>query len=202
MTQFSTSFLHSSRRVYRMKVRSRLSRAILYAVLAAALVIPMARVFVVQAASGISLRSWTTRANGAGSTSLTIAKPSGVAAGDVLVAQVVVHLASTSITAPSGWSLIKSTSSGTNLQMSTYYHVAASSEPSSYKWTLSATVPATGGISAWIGVSNTNPIDVSSEQANSASTASFAQVTTTVPYDMVLAFVGVARNTTVTPPYK
>ncbi len=176
-------------------------KALIYVLLAAALAFSAVSIVTVQAASTISLRAVATANNGAGSTSLTIAKPSGVAAGDVLVAQIVVNTASTTITAPSGWALIRSTASSSAIIMASYDRVATSSEPSSYKWTLSATQPATGGISDYIGVNTTSPVDASSSKVNgNTATASFTQISTTVANDMLLAFVGVSGNTTVTPP--
>ncbi len=178
-----------------------LSRAVLYLIVAIALAFTAMNIVVVRAATTISLRADTSTTNGAGTTGLTIAKPSGAAAGDVLVAQIVVNSGSTTITPPSGWKLIRSTASSTAMVMASYYKVAGSSEPSSYKWSFSATQPATGGISDYIGVNTTSPIDASSGKVNgSTATASFNQITTTVANDMLLALVGVSGNTTVTPP--
>ncbi|HTP02092.1 MAG TPA: hypothetical protein VMJ64_12020, partial [Anaerolineales bacterium] len=178
-----------------------LSKALIYVVLAAVLTFSAVSIVAVQAASGISLRSNTTANNGAGSTGLTIAKPAGVVAGDVMVAQVVVNSSTVIITAPSGWMLIRNTAASSAMVMASYYKAATSSEPSSYRWTFSATQPATGGISDYIGVKTSSPIDSSSGKVNgSTATASFTQVTTHGANDMLLAFVGLAGNTTVMPP--
>ena len=177
------------------------ARACIYVLLAAVLIVPAAGTAVVQAASGVSLRSVTTATNGAGATSLALSKPATAAAGDVLVAQVVVHGAATAITAPGGWQLIRSTASSSAILMATYYKVASSSEPGSYTWTFSASQTATGGISDFVGVSTTSPVDASSGKVNgNTATAAFTQITTTVANDMLLAFVGVSGNTAVTPP--
>ncbi len=179
----------------------RLARVSIYLLLAVALVVPSPDAAVVRAASAISLRSVVSGNNGAGSTSLTLAKPSTAVAGDVLVAQMVVMATSTVITAPSGWSLIRATASGTAVEMATYYRVVTSAEPSSYKWTFGATETATGAISDLAGVNSSSPVDASSGKVNTGTaTAAFAQITTTVPNDLLLAFVGVAGNTTITPP--
>ena len=187
-----------------MKARTalhRLPKAFIYVLLSAVLAFSAVEIIAVQAAATITLRAVSTANNGAGSTGLTIAKPTGVVAGDVMIAQVVVNTASTTITAPSCWTLVRSTASGSAVIMATYSKVAGSSETSSYKWTLSAAQPATGGISDYMGVDNSKPVDASSGKVNgNTATASFTQITTTVPNDMLLAFVGVSGNTTVTPP--
>jgi hypothetical protein len=180
---------------------SGMARALVYLSLALALVVPTVGTIVVRAASTITLRAKVTANNGAGNTWLTIAKPSGTSANDVLVAQLVVNSASTTITPPAGWKLIRSTPTPSALVMASYYKVATSSEPSSYRWTFSATQPATGGITAWIGVNTTSPIDTSSGKVNGGTaTASFTQITTHYANDLVLALVGVNGNTTVAPP--
>ena len=177
------------------------ARALIYLSLIAALVVPTVGTFVVRAATTISLRAKVTATNGAGLTTLTIAKPSGTSANDVLVAQLVVNSSSTTITPPTGWKLIRNTNTATALLMASYYKVATSTEPSSYRWTFSAIQPATGGITAWIGANTSSPIDTSSGKVNGATAAaSFTQITTHYANDLVLALVGVNGNTTVTPP--
>lgn len=154
-----------------------------------------------KAASAIALRSTATGTNGAGSTGLILANPAGVQSGDVLIAQLVINSASTVITAPSGWRLIRSTKSSSSVQTASYYKVATASEPASYSWASGASQPATGAISSFTGVDPVNPIDVSSGNYNATTaTASFTQITATAANDMLLALVGVSGNTTVTPP--
>ena len=55
----------------------------------------------------IMLRTTTSGNNGAGASTLTLNAPAGLLGGDVLVAQVVVRGATTTITPPAGWSLIR-----------------------------------------------------------------------------------------------
>ncbi len=179
----------------------RLSRGVLYAALAAALVFPAVGTLVAQAASTIMLRSVSTGNNMTGGVHLVLPKPSATIVGDMLIAQVVVSQANTSITAPAGWHLIRTTSSNTTLKMASFYKLASSSEPASYSWTLGSSQTATGGISDYTGVDGSNPIDASSGTVNgNTSTASFTQVTTHFPYDMLVAMVGAVGNTTITPP--
>jgi hypothetical protein len=121
--------------------------------------------------------------------------------GDVLIAQVVVNSASTVINVPSGWNLILTTKSTSSVEEATFYKAASASEPASYTWTFGASQPATGAVSSFTGVDTANPIDAKSgKYDNSTATTTFTQITTTAANDMLLAFVGVSGNTTVTPP--
>jgi hypothetical protein len=169
-------------------------------ILAAALFFPTPG-SVVKAASSITLRSTTTGTNGTGATSLVLTTPAGTQLGDVLIAQVVVNSASTVITTPPGWTLILTTKTSSVFEQATYYKAATASEPASTSWTFGASQPATGGIAGFIGVNTASPIDGSSGKFNAnTAPATFTQITTSVPNDMLLAFVGVGGNTTVTPP--
>jgi hypothetical protein len=152
-------------------------------------------------APGIALRSATIGTNGAGSTSLVLTTPAGTQLGDVLIAHVVVNSASTVITAPSGWNLILTTTSGSSVEEATFYKAASASEPPSYTWTFGASQPATGAMTGFTNVNTASPIDAFSGKYNSSTaTTTFTQITTTAANDMLLAFVGVSGNTTVSPP--
>ncbi len=156
---------------------------------------------VVQAASAISFRAVATKANGTGSTGITIPKPTGTQAGDVLIAQVVVNSVAAAITPPSGWTLIRRVKSSSDIKQVTFYRIASASEPAFYRWSFGTTQAATGAIAAFAGVSPVTPVDASSGKLNfNTPVVSFAQITTRVPNDMVLALVAVSGNTTVTPP--
>lgn len=133
--------------------------------------------------------------------SVTITKPAGVTTNDVLLAMVTVRSLPT-ITAPSGWTLVRSDVSGTALLQSVYVKVAGASEPASYTWTFDVPVSAAaGGISAYSGVDTTTPVNVSGGQANAASTTVTApSVTTTVANARLVGLFGTTNNATFTPP--
>lgn len=156
----------------------------------------------VNASATILLRGTPTTANnGAGATGLVIAKPLGVVAGDVMIAQMVVNNVATIVTAPSGWVSIITTQSSSSVKQISYYKIATLTEPGSYNWIFSSSEAVTGGISAYSGVDNLSPIDTSSGKYNSSTaTVGFTQIITTTPNDMILAVVGVSGNTTVTQP--
>ena len=76
---------------------------------------------------------------GAASGSLVINKPTGTASGDVMVASISVRPNTATITAPSGWTLVRRTdNANTNPNsLATYYRTAGSSEPTTYTWSFS-----------------------------------------------------------------
>ncbi len=159
------------------------------------------KTFTIASSSGITLRAASSGNNGSGSSSLTVNKPTGTASDDVMIAHVIVRTAGNTITAPSGWTLIKRQDSGSSISTATYWKLAGSSEPSSYTWSFSTSGEASGGIASYIGVNKTSPIDASNAQYNSGtSTVSNSGVTTTVPNDMLVFAVGITVPTTVNVP--
>src|SRR5882672_11583107 len=67
---------------------------------------------------------------------LTITKPSGVAANDVLIASIGLTPSSATLTPPSGWTLVRRTNNAgpTSNSLAVYSKVAGGSEPASYAW--------------------------------------------------------------------
>ena len=152
------------------------------------------------ARAAISYRSATTANNGAGASSLDLSTPAGVQADDVLIAVVGVRGgAGTTITTPSGWSLINSTNYNSNLLSSIYYRIASGSEPSSTSFAFSSSEKASGVMAAYTGVDTSSPINAQDVQSNaSSSTLTTPSVTTTTNDTMLVAAYGFARNTTLT----
>jgi hypothetical protein len=114
-----------------------------------------------------TLRAASTSQNSASAAALTLAKPQGVASGDVLVAAVAARLGSGSaVSQPSGWRLIRrddcSGPSQTVLAQAIYYKVATASEPSSYTFTFQASTGSAGSVLVYSGVDTANPVDGSS----------------------------------------
>jgi hypothetical protein len=93
-------------------------------------------------------------------TSLTLARPAGVQSGDVLLAVISTRLyASSTITAPSGWTLVRRDSSTTSGGLSQAVYVrAASAETGPYSWRWGSSVSAAGAILAYSGVDATSPV--------------------------------------------
>jgi Bacterial Ig-like domain (group 1) len=135
-----------------------------------------------------------------GATTLVIPKPTGVVADDFLIAGVTVRDNPT-ITPPSGWTFLRRDPvSPTTVTQAIYYKVAGASEPASYTWTFSSSQKASGGIIAYTGVDNSNPIDVHSGNSGSGMMLTALSVTTTAPDDMIVGFFGIARSTGITAP--
>jgi hypothetical protein len=140
----------------------------------------------------IYYRSSTTAENGSGSTSVVMTVPSGVAAGDLLVASMDAT-GTTAFSAPIGWtSLIAG--AGTGYYGSAAYRVATAADAAgaSYTWTLGSTRKASGGIAAYVGV-DTTTIGTPSAAAGTGTSATFNSVTTAVANSRVI-LVGSAFN--------
>ena len=140
----------------------------------------------------------TTAANG-----ITIAKPSGTAAGDVLVACLSLNGSNvTSGGVPAGWSLLAASTTISNPKVYGYYRVATSSEPADYHWTFGASITSGGGIARYSGSSG--PDVTATKAAGAAATSGTVPgVTTTTAGDMVVGCMGVnsgSLSVTITPP--
>ncbi len=148
----------------------------------------------------IAFRSAASAASAA-LTGITITKPAGTTADDVLVASIASRTAPT-ITAPVGWSLVRSDVNGTSLTQAIFVRTAGGAEPASYTFPFSVPViAATGGITAYSGLDPLGPIDVSGGQANTSSTSVTApSVTTTVADVIVAGFFATTDDATFTPP--
>jgi hypothetical protein len=121
------------------------------------------------------------------SSTVSLEKPTGAAAGDVLVASITTDL-NASIEAgavPSGWTpmpnvnplSINSSSTG-GARVFAYYKVVSGSDPASYSWTLSAAQKWGGGMTAYRGVNNAQPLDTG---VVTAANTSFTGTSLTVP---------------------
>ncbi|MCP3141529.1 cell wall anchor protein [Pyxidicoccus xibeiensis] len=142
-----------------------------------------------QALSTVSYRSSST-ASGKSITSLTIAKPTGTVAGDVLLARIINRNNVAAVaTAPAGWTLLRSDQSASQIKAWVFYKVAGSAEPASYAFTIDLASYMAGSISAFSGADNANPIDAHSGQKN-GTTASFdtPAITTTAANGLAVWF--------------
>ena len=146
---------------------------------------------------GVSLVAATTAANAATGT-LTIAAPTSQA-GDVLLASVD-YRGQSAVTAPAGWSLVRSDASGTAMRKATWVHVAAGSDPASWTWSFSAKPAAVGTILAYSGVSTSAPVASSGGLAATSTAVTAPAATTQTAGDLVVGLFGVARTAAVAPP--
>jgi chitodextrinase len=140
-------------------------------------------------ADGVVLRGRSFGAN-ATATSLSVTRPVGVVAGDVLVASVDVDRKPT-VTPPSGWTQVRRDDNNSLLRKVTYVRVAGADEPESYTWALSSSRAASGTVVAYRGVDVANPLEAVVGQINAASTSVTApSVTTISPGARVVSFFG------------
>ncbi len=155
--------------------------------------------FNVEVIQGIALRASAVGTN-TGATNLVLPKPAGTVAGDVLIAAVTVRSTPT-ITAPVGWTTVRTDTRGNALRQAVFVHVAAPGEPTSYTWTFSQALTAVGTIAAYSGVDTANPINAHNGQATASSTTITApSVTTNVANAELVAFFGITGKTGLTPP--
>ena len=146
--------------------------------------------------SGIAFRAAANGAN-TGGNSVVLPKPAGTFAGDVLLAAVAVRGTPT-VTAPAGWSTVRTDARTTTYRQVVFVHVVGGSEPSSYTFTFSVAGTAVGTVAAYSGVDNANPIDVHGGQVTSGSaTITAPSVTTTASNDELVAFFAITGNTTI-----
>jgi hypothetical protein len=131
-----------------------------------------------------SFSSATTAAAG----DLSIPKPSGVVAGDVLVSCVALTGGSISA-APTGWTLMPGTPPAvSNPRVYGYYKVASGAEPTDYRWTASSA--GGGAIARYSGALGLDTTVVPASGAAAAS-GTVGQVTTTTANAMLVGCMGV-----------
>jgi hypothetical protein len=158
-----------------------------------------------QARATTYFRSASTAQTGSGATSIALNVPSGVVAGDVMIASIAAE-GSGSYTVPSGWSSTGLFSGVTYFGFGgIYFHVAGSSEPASYTWDLGTSRKASAKMVSYVGVENSSPIEVTSTTAGASSgtSDSAASITTTISNTKVLMDFGADYSLgsfTVTPP--
>ncbi len=160
----------------------------------------------------IAFKSATSAQNGAGGSSLTLNRPQGLAAGDLLIAYVAVEYADNTVSPPVGWVMAARQSTSEALSSLAYYRIATSNEPASYTWTFSESAEASGGIAVYTGVDSSDPLDkwyVYGEEDHAVTTYGMLYyssnvnsygITTTVANARLIFMAAVAAATTVNPP--
>jgi hypothetical protein len=127
---------------------------------------------------------------GASGTALTIARPSGVQAGDLLLAQIRYRDPVTGLTAPAGWTLVGTITSG-QANHAVLYKVATASEPTSYTFNQGTSAGRmAGGIGAYTGVNTAAPINAWAASVGEAATLVAPSVNTTVDNALVVRLWG------------
>ena len=143
------------------------------------------------AAGAIALRG-ASSAPQANRTTVVVPKPAGVVAGDVMVANLV-HLGSGAITAPAGWTEVRTDGTAT-ARMSSFVKVAGAAEGANYTFT-STRDDWTAGIVAYTGVDTATPVDMHATASGATGAAGAPSVTTTYPNAKRVAFAVLAGTT-------
>ena len=139
--------------------------------------------------------------NGAAGT-LTLSRPAGAAAGDVLVAHVVLHthaFPANPITPPAGWTTVRVDHDANHIASGVFWKLAGSSEPASYTFANASgdtSEQAVGAITSYRGLDPANPIDAHAATTYPSATGSVVapSVTTTRPAARLLSLVGAYGN--------
>jgi hypothetical protein len=132
-------------------------------------------------------------------TEVAVSKPS-VSSGDLMLALVAVNGGSSAVlnSAPSGWTLIASTTNDTNVTLLSYWKVAGGSEPTTYTWQFLGQTTAEGAIIPYAGVDTSDPIDAAAGNIGFGTSATTTSITTSASNEEVLALfaadVGKASN--------
>ena len=135
-------------------------------------------------------------------TTIPLVIPVATAVGDFMIVQITARGATLpTITAPAGWTTLRTDSSAGAIRQAVYYKFAVAGEPGATRnWTLSSSQRAAAGMMVFRGVDPIAPIDVHAGRANAASTTvTGPTITTNFAEDMLVAFFGTATNTSFSP---
>jgi len=119
-----------------------------------------------------------------------------------MVAGVTTRPSTTTITTPSGWTLLESQATG-NISQSIYYRVVTSADDavSNYTFTLSVSAKASGVIVSYDGVDTTSPVIASDGSATAASATITAPTLASGESEFQsVTFFGVASDSVITEP--
>jgi hypothetical protein len=148
----------------------------------------------------ITRESVSSAANPTAAATLTIPRPTGVAANDVLVSCVSLNGGAVSSGgAPAGWTPLATVTEIANPKVYGYYRIATASEPTSYAWRTSSTT-GSGAIARYSGASG---LDTASSTASgaAASSGSVGAVTTQTADAKVVGCMSVnSGSVTLSPP--
>jgi hypothetical protein len=142
-------------------------------------------------------------------TTVSLTKPPQTAVGDFLVANFTVDNKPTLTNVPAGWTALLPTplKPGGASTLFAYYHVVTSADDttSNWSWTLSAAQKWGGGISRYVGVDATHPLDTTvstaTDSTGTATTVTVPGIGTVTNGAMVIGGLGADGATpTVTPP--
>src|SRR5687767_12343660 len=112
----------------------------------------------VPASAGVTAGLSSSSGSSTSRPSITLARPEGTGAGQVMLASIVSNDDEPNFTAPAGWTEVRNDSIVDVLRQAVYVKVAGSSEPPSYTWSLGDYRRIAGGITTYSGVDTGNPV--------------------------------------------
>jgi hypothetical protein len=122
---------------------------------------------------------------------LTISKPPGTVAGDLLITAVVTDGGTSSaMNPPSGWNLIDLDETGSSVTFGVWWKLATASESGSYTFSWDGGEKVFGMVMRFSGHDPVNPIHASSSDGGNSSAPAVPAVTTTVADAMILRLGG------------
>jgi PKD repeat protein len=162
-----------------------------------------------QVSTGISIVGSQSAFSDSAVTGVSVPAPSGIAAGDVLVASITSDRNASMTTVPAGWTpmvngLSINSSAGAGARIYAYYHVVGAAESGSYNWTLSSKQKWGAGITAYRGVNTTTPLDTSVvtgvNSSWSGTSLTLPSITTASSNTMLISAVGLDSGTPLAAP--
>jgi hypothetical protein len=153
--------------------------------------------------SGIVRASTSTSVATTADAGLTIDKPTGTSAGDLLVSCLALNGSSVASSgAPAGWTRFAAATGVTNPRVYGYYKVADASEPASYRWGFSSTITSGGGIVRYTGAAGLDG-PASTAAGAAATSGTVPGVTTSTANAILVGCAGInsgATSITITGP--
>jgi hypothetical protein len=140
----------------------------------------------------------TTTVNTTATNTVSVATPTGAAAGDVLVACLALNGGAVAATGvPAGWSPIAAVTGVANPHVFGYYRLATDSEPAEHRWTLTSSVANGAGIARYTGAAG---LDAAASTASGAAGTSgtVAGVTTVTANAMLVGCMAINSSSTAT----
>ena len=162
-----------------------------------------------QVNTGISIVGSQSAFSDSAVTGVSVPAPSGITAGDVLVASITSDRNASMTTVPAGWTpmvngLSINSSAGAGARIYAYYHVVGASESGSYSWVLSSKQKWGAGITAYRGVNTTTPLDTSVvtgvNSSWSGTSLTLPSITTASSNTMLIGAVGLDSGTPLAAP--
>jgi hypothetical protein len=135
-------------------------------------------------------------ASGTGS-SLSVSKPTGTQAGDVIVVGID-NLGTGTPSAPSGWTQVTSRTA-TGLRQTAFIHVVVAADGNNYSFGFGSSQGATAIAVAYVGVDPATPVDAGADQANASSAQVVAPSVAAADKAVLVTISGIVTTASIAP---